>query len=76
MFNWLHQKPADLDLHYFQKQVSKFENKDANSALIRSNTVKCVLICGCVTEEIAIETILSLSLLYISTASLLMNLYI
>ena len=35
---WLHKKPADLDVHHFQKRVYNFESY-AHRALIRLNTV-------------------------------------
>ena len=38
LISWLHQKPADLDLHCFQKSI-KFLKKFIHSALIEWNTV-------------------------------------
>ena len=37
LISWLHQKPADLDLHCFQQKVYKVEKSYVNS--IRLNTV-------------------------------------
>ena len=37
--SWLLQKPADLDLHCFQKMVNNFEKDYAHRALIGSNMV-------------------------------------
>ena len=38
LISWLQQKPADLDLHFFQKSIQDFKN-GVHAKLIRWNTV-------------------------------------
>ena len=34
MIRWLHQKPADLDLHFLQNRVKKFKNVKGTVCLV------------------------------------------